>query len=106
MKKYDIVATTGEYTNQQGEQKKRFLNVGAVIDTGNGPFIVMEKWFNPGALAEQGRDSVILSLYEPKNKQQAPSGTGGGQYSASQQAQTPPSNQSQTPPNFDDDIGF
>lgn len=88
MKKYDIVAVTGTYQNQQGEQKKRYLNVGAVIDTGNGPFIVLEKWFNPGALAEQGRDSVILSLFEPKKKPEQIGNAG----QASQNMQTPPEN--------------
>lgn len=64
MKKYDVVATVGEYTNAQGEAKKRYQNVGAVIDKGNGPFLVLEKWFNPAGL-----ESPILSLFEPKMKE-------------------------------------
>ena len=61
MKKYDVVAVTGEYTNGQGEKKKRYQNVGAIIDKGNGPFLVLEKWFNPAGL-----ENNILSLFEPK----------------------------------------
>lgn len=64
MKKYDVVAVTGEYTNSQGETKKRYQNVGAIIDKGNGPFLVLEKWFNPAGL-----ESPILSLFEPKMKE-------------------------------------
>ena len=62
-KKYDVVATTGTYINSQGEEKKRYQNVGAIIDKGNGPFLVLEKWFNPAGL-----ESPILSLFEPKMK--------------------------------------
>lgn len=64
MKTHDIVAVTGTYTNSNGEEKKRYQNVGAVIDKGNGPFIVLEKWFNPAGL-----ESPILSMYEPKMSQ-------------------------------------
>lgn len=65
MKKYDVVAVTGEYTNAQGEVKKRYQNVGAIIDKGNGPFLVLEKWFNPAGL-----DKPVLSLFAPKGQQQ------------------------------------
>lgn len=65
MKTHDIVAVTGTYTNAQGEEKKRYQNVGAVIDKGNGPFIVLEKWFNPAGL-----ESPILSMYAPKALQE------------------------------------
>jgi hypothetical protein len=35
-KKYDIVAVVGKYTNQQGEEKSKYKNVGAIIDGNNG----------------------------------------------------------------------
>jgi len=65
-KKYDICAVTGEYTNSQGETKKRYLNVGAVLDSGDGPYIVLEKWFNPA-----GVESKFLSLFKPDGKKQS-----------------------------------
>ena len=64
MKVSDVVATTGTYTNQQGEEKKRYQNIGAVIDKGNGPFLVLEKWFNPAGL-----ESPVLSLFAPKGQE-------------------------------------
>ena len=70
-KKYDIVAVTGTYM-KDGEEKKRYQNVGAVIMGDNGPYIILERWFNPAGLPNpDNRDSVFLSLFEPR-QQQAP----------------------------------
>jgi hypothetical protein len=35
-KKYDAVATVGKYKNNQGEEKKRYLNVGTVFEGDDG----------------------------------------------------------------------
>ena len=69
MKKiYDLAVKTGEYTNQYGETKGRWLNVGQVMqDDNGGKFILLSRAFNPaGVEVKPGRDSVILSLFEPK----------------------------------------
>jgi len=79
MKRYDIVAKTGTYTNAQGEEKNRYLNVGAVIQGQNGPYIMLNKTFNPAGLAEPDRESIILSLFEAKQRDSAPQASGGGQ---------------------------
>lgn len=68
-KRFDVVATVGEYTNAQGETKKRYQNVGAMVEGQNGPYIVLEAWFNPAAIAKDGR--VYLNLYEPQQRQQS-----------------------------------
>ena len=75
-KKYDVVATVGEYQDRQtGETKRRHKNVGAVIQTEHGHALLIDKTFNPAGLAEQGRESVILGLYEPRRGgHQQPSG--------------------------------
>lgn len=78
MKKYDIVATIGSYTNNQGEEKKRYENVGAVMQGQHGPYLMLKKTFNPAGLAEADRDSILLSLFEPKaadGGQQKPAST-------------------------------
>ena len=36
MNRLDIIASIGEYTNAQGETKKRFVKIGAFFDKGNG----------------------------------------------------------------------
>lgn len=70
-KKYDVVAKTGTYT-QNGEEKARWLTVGAVIETKNGYALLLERWFNPAGLVDdKNGESVILNLLpadrEPKS---------------------------------------
>jgi len=66
-KKYDLVVKVGEYTDGQGQTKGRFKNVGVVMDNGKGPFILLERTFNPaGVGGNESRESIIISMYEPK----------------------------------------
>ena len=76
-KKYDIVAKTGEYTSN-GETKSRYLNVGAVMSGEHGPYMLLNKTFNPaGVPGDPNKDSILLSLFEPRDKpeQSAPAHT-------------------------------
>lgn len=41
-KKYDVVAVTGKYQAQDGSEKNRYLNIGAVISTKNGFMLKLE----------------------------------------------------------------
>lgn len=41
-KKFDIVAVTGKYKDRDGNEKSRYLNIGAVIETQNGLSIKLE----------------------------------------------------------------
>lgn len=68
IKKYDIVATVGTY-QKNGETKNKFKNVGVVMEKDGKPFILLDRTFNHGALPNpDGRDTVLLSLYEAKEK--------------------------------------
>ena len=70
-KKYDVVAKVGEYQDQSGQTKPRWQNVGAVVTTENGHALLLNKTFNPAGLAEPDRESVMLNLFEPKERGQA-----------------------------------
>ncbi len=74
-KKYDLVVKVGEYTDGQGQTKGRFKNVGVMMEGQNGPYILLDRTFNPaGVGGNDGRESIIVSLYEPKQDgQQQPS---------------------------------
>lgn len=37
-KKFDVVAITGTYRDRQGNEKPRYLNIGAVVETKKGGF--------------------------------------------------------------------
>lgn len=71
-KLYDLAVKTGEYTTQSGEKKGRWQNVGAVMqgDDGN-KFIMLARWFSPAGvpdLSGKGGESILLSMFEPKQQ--------------------------------------
>jgi hypothetical protein len=67
-KKFDLVVKVGEYTDNQGQTKGRFKNVGVMMEGDKGPYILLDRTFNPaGVGGNDGRESIILSLYEPKD---------------------------------------
>ena len=73
-KKYDLVVKVGEYTDGQGQTKGRFKNVGVMMEGQNGPYILLDRTFNPaGVGGNDGRESIIISLYEPKADGNQPS---------------------------------
>ena len=88
-KTHDLAVKVGSYTNQQGEQKNRYQNVGALMQGDNGQFIMLAKWFNPaGVQDDRGGESILISVFEPKEREQAPQ-----QRPASRPAQRPTSPQ-------------
>lgn len=80
-KLYDLAVKTGEYTNQQGETKGRWQNVGAVMQNDDGKFIMLERWFNPAGVPNpDNRSNLLLSMFEPK-----PAGDGQTQHQQQKQ---------------------
>ena len=81
-KKYDLVVKVGEYTDGQGQTKGRFKNVGVMMEGDNGPYLLLDRTFNPaGVGGNEGRESIIVSLYEPRQDgggQQTPAAKSGG----------------------------
>lgn len=74
-KTHDLAVKVGEYTNAQGEKKNRYQNVGAVMQGDNGQFIMLAKWFNPaGVVDSRGGESILLSMFEPRQEGQQPTG--------------------------------
>ena len=86
-KLYDIAVKTGEYTNGQGETKARYTNVGAIMaNDDGGKFLMLNRYFNPaGVPFKEGSDSILLSMFEPREQdgqgkpQQSRQQSGGGQ---------------------------
>jgi len=69
-KMYDVVVKTGEY-QQNGEPKSRYENIGSMMQGDNGPFLILKRTFNPAGVPNpDNKDSVIVSLFEPKQQQQ------------------------------------
>lgn len=106
-KTHDLAVKVGEYTNQQGEKKNRYQNVGAVMQGDNGQFIMLAKWFNPaGVVDARGGESILLSMFEPRQD-------GAGQQAPQQRPQAAPAPQQRPVPmqrggfdDMDDSIPF
>jgi len=70
-KTHDLKVAYGTY-QKDGETKKSYRTVGAVMeDPENGnKFLFIDPTFNFAAVKrEDGRDSVIVSMFEPKAKE-------------------------------------
>ena len=102
-KRHDLAVKVSEYTDQQGQVKGRWVNIGAVFDGQDGkPFITINRHFNPaGALFKPGSDAIMVSCFEPKD--------GAGQPTQQQQrpAQAPAQHRQPGASSIpDDDIPF
>jgi len=65
-KKYDLVVKVGSYM-KNGEEKNRYQNVGVVLEGQHGPYILLNRYFNPaGVPCDTDKDSIIVSLFSPK----------------------------------------
>ena len=73
-KKYDLACKTGTY-EKNGETKNRYKNVGLILENEEGKKMVMiDPTFNFAAVRrEEGKDMVMVSMFEPKDKQQSQS---------------------------------
>mgnify|MGYP000470396241 CR=1 FL=1 len=69
-KKYDVAVKVGEY-QKDGQTKGRYMNVGAVLQGKDGPYLVLDRTFNPAGVPNpENRSNLILSLFAPKDGQQ------------------------------------
>lgn len=74
-KLYDLAVKVGEYTDQQGQAKGRYENIGSVMQGDNGMFLILKRTFNPAGVPNpDSKDSIIVSCFEQQaqGQQQAP----------------------------------
>lgn len=65
-KTHDLVVVTGEYQSG-GQTKKRYENIGSVMKNENGSFLILKRTFNPAGVPNTGdRDSIMVSMFEPR----------------------------------------
>lgn len=70
-KQYDLSVKVGEYTDRDGNTKSRYQNVGVVMDGANGPYILLNRTFNPAGVPGQAdRESIIISMFTPRDENQ------------------------------------
>ena len=68
-KSYDLAIKVGEY-EVNGEKKGRYQSIGAVMQGEKGPYMLLNALFLSsqlnGLANRERRDSVIVSMFEPK----------------------------------------
>ena len=98
-KTHDLAVKTGTYTDRQGNEKGRWMNVGSVLETNDGGrVILLNRTFNPAGVPNpDGRDTVMLSMFEPRDNQQQ---------SAPHQSGATPKPAPQHSGAFDDEVPF
>ena len=104
-----IVAKTGEYTNQQGETKGRWTDIGVIMENQHGEYIMLNPTVDlAGVLMKQRLfaqannsrvgDNVMCSIFENDNA--------GTQRPNQQNSQQPPQQSPGGNDGFDDDVPF
>lgn len=62
---YDLVVSTGSFTNRDGIEKRQYKTIGAVFQNYKGMFATLDRTFNPAGIPSD-RDSIMVSMFEPK----------------------------------------
>lgn len=99
-KVFDLAVVTGKYQDNQGNNKSRYQNVGAVMETDDGSrYIMLARWFAPSGVPDfsgKGGESVLISMFEPRDRNAEPQAQAQPRQQRSQQAVQA----------FDDDVPF
>ena len=90
-KSYDIVASTGTYTGNDGQEKRRYQNVGMIIEKDGKMYVKLTSLVT---VDDEGKVINFFSCFEPK---------GQGQGKASPQKEAPAASQGG---DFNDDMPF
>ena len=62
-----IYLTVNARHEKDGQTKNKYQNVGVIMEGEKGPFILLNKTFNPAGI-QDGKESVIISMFsEAKN---------------------------------------
>jgi hypothetical protein len=66
-KKYDMAVKTGSY-EKNGETKNKWQNIGVVIEGQYGPYILLNRSFNPAGIpCDPNSDVITVSLFTPNS---------------------------------------
>lgn len=70
----DLAVVVSSYTDNQGQTKNRYVNVGALMESDKGQFLMLNRHFNPAGVPHRdGSDAILVSMFDPKERDgQAP----------------------------------
>lgn len=66
----DLAVVTGSYTNSNGEEKRRYMNCGALMEGDDGgQFIMLSRFVNYSILPrKQGSESILISVFDLRER--------------------------------------
>lgn len=68
----DLCVKTGEYTNSAGETKGRWQNIGALMESDDGYFLMIDRTFNPAGVPNpKGSSACVVSCFAVKDRDSA-----------------------------------
>lgn len=68
-KTHDLAVKVGTYTDNNGNEKGKYKNVGIVIEKDDGgSFMMIDPTFNFAGVDRNGHDMVLVSKFEVKKK--------------------------------------
>jgi len=70
----ELAVGVRKYTDQSGQEKTQWENIGAIFKNEEGKsFISIKRTFNPAGVPNpENKDSVLVSMFDPKDKDAAP----------------------------------
>ena len=73
-RKFDLAVKTGSYVDNTGATKNRYQNIGVVMQGDDGGhYMLLDPLINLAAVPrDQGKDRVMVSMFEPREDGQAP----------------------------------
>jgi hypothetical protein len=72
-KKFDLAVKVG--TKQDG--KAVWKNIGAMIEGEKGPYLLMDRTFNPAGVDSDGKGSILIGMFPPRAAQNNGGGNSG-----------------------------
>lgn len=67
-KKFDLAVKIGE----KSDGKAVWKTIGVVMEGDKGPYMLLDKTFNPAGIHGDNRSSILVSMFEPKPKNDQP----------------------------------
>lgn len=67
----DLAVVTGTYAGSDGQEKRRYMNCGALMENDEGgQFIMLSRYVNYSALPrKQGSDSILISVFDLRERE-------------------------------------
>jgi|DEB0MinimDraft_10_1074344.scaffolds.fasta_scaffold11920_6 hypothetical protein len=64
---YSLAVKVLDEPTASGERKRKYVNIGMVFDSGNGPYMIIDRTFNPAGVPNpDNKTGVVVSMFEPR----------------------------------------